>query len=133
MTQPLVARIVRVVGVYDADHTVRGEIAYWIGARLGRRHCSLCDITHGSLLMRSEWKACRAGMPVPFDTFHRDDQPEAVRAAAAGRTPVVVVETSAGYTVLLGESEIAACEGSIDRLVEAIESAVERQGVAWPS
>ena len=82
--------------------------------------------------MRPEWKACRAGMPVPFDTFHRDDQPEAVRAAAAGRAPVVVVETSVGYAVLLGESEITACEGSIDRLVEAIESAVERQGVAWP-
>ena len=44
----------RLVGVYDADHTIRGELAYWIGARLGRAHCSLCDITHGLLRERSE-------------------------------------------------------------------------------
>ncbi len=60
--------IVRLVGVYDADGTVRGELAYWVGARLGRRHCALCHITHGSVRQRPEWKACRAGLPVPFGT-----------------------------------------------------------------
>ena len=69
-------RIVRLVGVYDADSTLRGELAYWVGARLGRRHCSLCDITHGSVRQRPEWKTCRAELPVPFDTFHRNDQPD---------------------------------------------------------
>jgi hypothetical protein len=119
------------VGVYDADHTIRGEVAYWIGARLGRRHCSLCDITHGSVRVRPEWQACRRGMPVPFDTFHRDDQPEAVREAAAGRAPVVVAETSSGHKVLLVASDLEACKGSIDRLVAAIESAVVQRGLAW--
>ncbi len=89
-------RIVRLVGVYDADSTVRGELAYWVGARLGRRHCSLCEITHGSVRQRPEWKACQAGLPVPFDTFHRDDQPDAIRVAAGGQAPVVVAETDAG-------------------------------------
>ena len=28
--------IVRLVGVYDADSTLRGEVTYWIGARPGR-------------------------------------------------------------------------------------------------
>ena len=42
-------QIVRLIGVYDANGTLSGELAYWIGARLGRRHCSLCDITHGSV------------------------------------------------------------------------------------
>src|SRR6478735_10675397 len=74
-------RIVRLIGVYDADGTVRGELAYWVGARLGRAHCALCDITHGLIRERADWKACRASLPVPFDTFHRDDQPEAVRGA----------------------------------------------------
>ena len=26
-------RIVRLIGVYDADATMRGELAYWVGAR----------------------------------------------------------------------------------------------------
>lgn len=124
-------RIVRLVGVYDADSTLRGELSYWVGARLGRRHCSLCDITHGSVRQRPEWKTCQAGLPVPFDTFHRNDQPDPVRAAATGQAPVVVAETNTGHVVLLDAATLDACNGSIDRLVDAIEQSAERLGLTW--
>ena len=124
-------RIVRLVGVYDADSTVRGELAYWVGARLGRRHCSLCEITHGSVRQRPEWKACQAGLPVPFDTYHRDDQPGSVRTAAGGQAPVVVAETDGGYMIILASPDLDACDGSIDRLVDAIEQAAVRLGLTW--
>ncbi|MEQ1873852.1 MAG: hypothetical protein ABL953_09005 [Ilumatobacteraceae bacterium] len=129
MTPP--TRIDRLIGVYDADSTVRGELAYWIGARLGRRHCSLCDITHGSVRERPEWKACRAGLPVPFDTYHRNDQPENARTAANGVAPVVVAETDSGTVVLLSPADLDACGGSIDLLVDAIERAAEGANLAW--
>ena len=124
-------RIVRLVGVYDADSTMRGELAYWVGARLGRRHCSLCEITHGSVRQRPEWKACRAGLPVPFDTYHRDDQPDQIRTAAGGQAPTVVAETDTGHTLLLASEDLDACDGSIDRLVEAIEQSAVRLGMTW--
>ena len=124
-------RIVRLVGVYDADSTMRGEFAYWVGARLGRRHCSLCDITHGSVRQRPEWKTCQAGLPVPFDTFHRDDQPDTIRTAADGRAPVVIAETDNGNVLLLSAADLEACDGSIDRLVEAIERSVLSLGLTW--
>ena len=123
--------IVRLVGVYDADHTLRGELAYWIGARLGRRHCSLCDITHGSVRQRPDWKACRDGLPVPFDTFHRDDQPDHIRVAANGAAPVVVASTDAEHHVLLSGTDLEQCGGSTDRLVEAIERAAQANGLSW--
>ena len=124
-------RIERLVGVYDADGTLRGELAYWVGARLGRRHCSLCDITHGSVRERPEWSACKAGLPVPFDTFHRDDQPDAIRSASGDLAPVVVAATDQGDVLLLTPAELDACEGSIERLVAAIEESAERLGLAW--
>jgi hypothetical protein len=124
-------RIIRLIGVYDADSTMRGEVAYWIGARLGRRHCSLCDITHGSIRQRPEWTTCRAGLPVPFDTFHRNDQPDTTRAAAGGQAPVVVAETEVGHVLLLSPAELDACGGSVDRLVEAIDHAAVGAGLTW--
>lgn len=127
------ARLRRLVGVYDADGTWRGELTYWIGARLGRRHCSLCDITHGSVRQRPEWAACKAGLPVEFVTFHRDDQPDDVRAVAGGRAPVVVADTDGGLVVLLDPVMLDACDGSVDRLVAAIEDAVTNRGLRWPS
>jgi hypothetical protein len=124
-------RIVRLVGVYDADGTLRGELSYWVGARLGRRHCALCDITHGSVRQRPEWKACREALPVPFDTYHRNDQPDDVRVAADGRAPVVVAETPDGNVLLLTSHDLDACRGSIDSMVESIERSARQHGLSW--
>jgi len=124
--------ITRLVGVYDAEATLRGEITYWIGARLGRRHCALCDITHGLFTPKSEWRECRDGMPVAFDTFHLDDQPESVRAALAGTAPAVVAETDAGDLVmLLGPAALERCAGSVAAMLAEIESAATAAGLTW--
>ena len=126
------SQISRLVGVYDAEGTLRGELTYFVGARLGRAHCSLCDITHGLLRERSVLRACRAGLPVPFATSHRDDQPDPVRDAVAGRAPVVVAETDRGVVLLLGPEQLDACGGSGERMVAAIEAAVLDAGRGWP-
>jgi hypothetical protein len=128
------AQIARLIGVYDADGTLRGELSYWIGARFGRVHCALCDITHGLVRERSAWRACRGELPAPFDTYHRDDQPDSVRAAAAGAAPVVVAETTDGSLhVLLDAAAIERCDGSPDALVAAVEGAAADAGLSWPS
>ncbi len=123
------SRVLRLVGVYDADHTVRGEVSYWIGARLGRAHCALCDISHGVLRRRSEWNAYVAGLAVPFETFHRDDQPDAVRAASGDSAPVVLAETAAGPVLLLDRVTLDACDGSVDLLSNAIDVALTREAL----
>ncbi len=137
MSQPVEAstasQIIRLVGVYDADGTLRGELAYWVGARLGRAHCALCDITHGLARKRSDWKSYRAGLPVPFDTYHRDDQPDTIRAALEGVAPAVVAVTAGGVVLLVGPDDLGACEGSTDRLVSAIEAAVSSADLEWPA
>jgi hypothetical protein len=125
------SHITRLVGVYDAEGTLRGELAYWIGARLGRRHCSLCEITHGLVRVRAEWTACREGLPIRFDTFHLDDQPAEVRVAAAGRYPVVVAETADGHVVLVGPEELETCGGSVEALMHAVETSAAAKGLTW--
>ena len=124
-------KIDRLIGVYDANGTLRGEIAYWIGARLGRRHCSLCEVTHGLFTEKGEWKRCRDGLPVAFDTFHRDDQPDEVRAATGDRAPVVLAETDGGLVVLLDGAQIDAAGGAPQRLMQAIEDQVTAAGLTW--
>jgi hypothetical protein len=125
------ARIRRLIGVYNADGTVRGELAYWIGARLGRAHCALCDITHGSVRERSDWKQCRTSLAVPFDTYHRDDQPDQVRNAAGDQAPAVVADTDRGHVLLLEPDDIDGCNGSPQRLADALAGAAERHRLQW--
>jgi len=127
-----VPRITRLVGVYDADGTVLGELSYVVRHALGRAHCELCDITHGRLREKEGWRTACATLPVPVETFHRDDQPAEVRSAAGGATPVVVAALDDGtWQTLLGRAELTACAGDPDRLVDAVRDRAADLGLAW--
>ncbi len=121
----------RLVGVYNAQGTLRGEVAYWVGARLGRDHCGLCDITHGMFVEKKEWKHCRETLPVPFDLFHADDQPENVSALLGQQLPAVVAETESGLRLLLSPQQLTSCDGSPARLVDSLIAAASQLGLRW--
>jgi hypothetical protein len=114
------ASIRRFVGVYHASGTVIGELSYWIGARLGRAHCSLCDITHGRVREKAEWRACRDQLPVPFETVHLDERWPELEAVTEGRTPCVVADTDDGLAIVLGPDELASFDGSPHALSAAL-------------
>ena len=113
--------IIGFVGVYDADSTVVGELSYWIGARFGRRHCSLCELTHGLFTMKGEWKECAANLGVPFVTHHRNDAPDDVLAVAAGSFPVVMARTTRGLEVVLDRDALEEFAGSTAGFVTWLE------------
>lgn len=131
------ATIVALTGVYDADGTLVGELRYWFGARLGRAHCALCDITHGSVRERPEWRECRDDLTVPFATVHRDEQSAAVATATAGEYPAVVATLDDGTTTrILDGGALAEAAGAAERqaaLVAAIEAAAAARGLGWPA
>lgn len=116
MTDP----VLEFIGVYDADATLWGEVSYWVGARLGRRHCSLCDITHGLFTKRRDWTVCATELPAPFVTFHRNDAPDDVKRTAAGRYPCVLERTTTGLQMALDPDAIEACQGEPHRLATAL-------------
>jgi hypothetical protein len=121
----------RLIGVYDADGTVLGEVSYFVGARLGRAHCALCDITHGLVRERTEWRAARGDLPVEFVTYHRDDQPDDVRVAIGDRLPAVVAETASGVIVLLDGDDLEACGGDPQSLIAEVRRAVADRGLSF--
>ena len=124
--------ILRLVGVYDADGTLRGELAYWFGARMGRRHCALCDITHGSIRERKDWRQCRDELGVAVDTVHRDEASSDVMAMVGGDLPAVVAITAQGLTPLLGPRELQGCQGSPTAMVDALVVAADRHRLIAP-
>jgi len=108
-------RLHEFIGVYDADGTIVGEVSYWIGARLGRTHCSLCDLTHGLFTVKRDWRECSIALGVPFTTWHRNDAPHDVLSAAAGAFPVVLARDETGLRVVLNASELEAFNGDTPR------------------
>ncbi len=129
-------RIERLVGVYDADGTLFGELAYVVGHLLGRRGCALCDITHGALRRRPEFDEAAAALGVPFDLVHRDERSPEVAALTDGALPCVVAEGHGQRLVLVDRDTLAACGKGPVALVDAIRSAAAAARLvldaAWP-
>lgn len=133
VNNPDVNNLVRIIGVYNAKGSFSGELSYFIGKRLGRTHCALCDVTHGLVSEKKEWTSAKTSLPTEFVTFHRDDQPDSVREAGGGVAPVVVAETTSGVSLLLGPDEIEACGKDPQALVRRVFEAAESQGLTWPA
>jgi hypothetical protein len=119
------------IGVYDADATLLGEVSYWLGARFGVRHCSLCDITHSLFREKSQWRECQSRLEsdlhVEIETFHRNDQPDDVRACIDGKYPAVVMRGDDGVvSIFMTASEIDACGASPENFAAEISRRMAR-------
>lgn len=116
----------RLLGVYDADGGLAGELRYVVGHLLGTASCSLCDITHSPVRRKPEWDRMVASLGVPLEVVHRNELPDWARSAVATvKLPAVVARTSAGSVVeVLGRADLDACDGSVRafraRLTEAL-------------
>jgi len=118
-------KITALFGVYDADATIWGEMSYWLGARFGVRHCSLCDITHSLFKEKAAWQERQRELmniySVDFQAFHRNDQPAEVREVIDGNYPAVVARDETGnFTLFMNDSEISECAKSPEQFMTAI-------------
>jgi hypothetical protein len=123
--------VTKLIGVYDADATLLGEVSYWLGARFGVRHCSLCDITHSLFREKSQWRECQSRLEsdlhVEIETFHRNDQPDDVRACIDGKYPAVVMRGDDGVvSIFMTASEIDACGASPENFAAEISRRMAR-------
>ena len=62
--------VTRLIGVYDADGSLVGELRYALRKVTGRGHCSLCDLTHRGVRARADWGdfKSRIGLSPPRTT-----------------------------------------------------------------
>ncbi len=115
--------VTELVGVYDADGSLLGELAYAWGKVRGTRHCGLCDITHARVRRKPAWDAMVARLGVPVRVLHLDELDDSLREAVR-RTgaPVVLAAEGGSWRELVGAAELDAMGGSVD----AFEAAVVR-------
>lgn len=123
---PTEPSIERIVGVYHADGSLRGELAYVLGKLLGTAHCSLCDVTHGGVREKAAFRALRRACSVPFELVHLDERDPETRAFTEGRTPCVVGFTREGPRMLLDDAALRRCGGDVERFRSALDAALGR-------
>lgn len=113
-------RRVRLVGIYDADGGLAGELRYAFGKLTGRSKCALCNLTHGWNPMGSrQWKQACAASPVELELVHRDEA-SAAQLAAATQLPAIVAHDGERWSRALSTADIEACAGSPELLLDRL-------------
>ena len=115
--------IVRLTGVYNADAGLVGEARYFFDKMTGRAACALCDITHTRIRGKAEWQQCQTSLPVPFSTYHRNDQPADVAAFTAGQLPCIVGHhEDGGLSLAVTAAQLAECDHDVASLEALLRS-----------
>lgn len=126
-------KLLRIVGVYHAEGSLRGELSYLIGKLMGTASCALCDITHRGLGEKPAFKRCRSRFAVPLETLHLDEQDAALRKFTHGKTPCVVAIAEHGPSILLDAEALRRCGESVERFEEALREALARPAATTPA
>ena len=113
----------RLVGVYNADGSRRGELAYVVGRLRGTAHCALCEVTHGRLRRRPDFDAACRQLPVPLELRHRNEIDQSLIDLIEGRYPCIVL-FDPDPEVLLTAEDIEMCAGDPDALVARVTDAL---------
>jgi hypothetical protein len=112
------------VGVYDVDGGVAGELRYVLGHLLGRAECALCDVTHGTVRRKPAWDAMVGRLGVPITLVHRNERTPEVAAATGDALPCVVAMTDSGIVPVLDAAALSSCAGDITRFESDVAAAL---------
>jgi hypothetical protein len=116
---------IRLIGVYNADGGVIGELKYFFGHLIGIAKCELCDITHSPIRRKASWdrlaSELKAEYGLDFALEHLNERSEAENKASAGREPCVLAEYPDGSLgMFLDRQELRMVDGNVDRFAKLV-------------
>jgi hypothetical protein len=122
------------IGVYNADGGIVGEITYILGHLFGVLSCSLCDISHSPVKMRSSFKALERELAdahgIAFKMIHRNERNEREQQASDGHEPCVLVEYPDGsISMFLDSVELKAVAGKVSSFRKLVFSRLDLYGL----
>jgi len=122
----------RLVGIYEADGGLVGELRYAIKKLVGRGHCSLCDVTHRGVRPKHEWRVMCEELSIPFDLVHLNERSSAVHQVSEGKTPCVLAEVDDDLILILDRDELEHCKGDVTKFADELRTALSDRGIAVP-
>ena len=95
------------VGIYNSDSGIVGELTYLFNKVLRNDPCHLCDLTHGwNPCGRRSWKEACETSSLNISFIHRNEATEA-QLAAAKLLPAIVTLNDGEWSCIVTAAELA--------------------------
>ena len=108
----------RLVGVYNADGGIVGELKYFFGHLIGIAKCELCDVTHSPIRRKVSFDKLAQDLNAEFgleiDLKHLNERTELEIRASSGQEPCVLAQYADGSLgMFLDRAELAMVKGDV--------------------
>ena len=118
------------IGVYNADGGLRGELSYVFGHLIGIRSCSLCDISHSPIKKKPSFKDLEQHLltehGVLVRMIHLNERNEREQKASEGQEPCMLLEyPDQSISMFLDSTDLKALSGSVSSLKRLITSRLD--------
>lgn len=101
----------KIIGIYNANGSLLGEMRYVFDKIFFKKHCALCDITHGmSYKAKSTWLEQVERFPIPIETLHLDEISDDIRQVVADKVPCLVMVEGDSINIVMSTEELQACD-----------------------
>ena len=115
----------RIIGVYNADGSILGELKFAMRKVAGRNNCGLCDLTHGwNPFGKPSWKSACSASRIDIELLHRDELTGDQRNVA-GDLPAVIVNNGGVWEKIMSAGDIITFKGTAPGFLSHIESLVD--------
>lgn len=111
------------VFIYNGHWSIQGGITYLSELTRGMESCALCDITHGLVRKKGQWKECEAQISTPIESLYLNQLEDPHKQAAGEEYPCILGRSGNNYKKLLGPLELKECEGdpeALKRLIDVV-------------
>jgi len=108
----------RLIGIYNADGGIVGELKYFFGHLIGVAKCELCDVTHSPIRRKASFDKLasdlKAEFGLEFDLKHLNERTESEIRASSGQEPCVLAQyTDGSLGMFLDRAELAVVKGDV--------------------
>ena len=117
------------IGVYNADGGIVGELSYILGKTFQGKHCELCDITHSPFRRKKSWDEFVNGLAYPFELFHLNELSAELRSFVGDQAPLVILRRDGEISVLLTGEEMATCKGDVAQFAQLMTTRLAAVGL----
>ncbi|WP_288775173.1 hypothetical protein [uncultured Psychrobacter sp.] len=111
----------KIIGIYNANGSLLGEMRYVFDKVFLKKHCALCDITHGmSYKAKRTWLEQAERFQIPIETLHLDEISNDIRQVVADKVPCVVIVDRDSINIVMSSEELQACDSNQEQFFERL-------------
>ena len=111
----------KLIGIYNANGSITGEISFLFGKLTGQTQCALCDISHGPFKKKSAFSRAQQTLGIPFEILHLDEL-DATLCSFKEYAPCVVAIVGSECSILLSNAELALCDSDVERFFDSLKA-----------